>query len=351
MAGGTALWTGHPGFGVAVVVAVTLHEGAHALTAALLGRPARLRLQLGSGAAYLQTDRRLDGTDTAVLLAGSGLGGPAGWCLGFGLFHGVSGPYLPGFGAALMDVSVGWSLYQISPLPVTDGGVLLRERLEPRWGAVRAWQATWVLGGLYAALWVAGSPRLLEPCIWLLGLAVVLGRSEMGYVRRVEAFQALQRGQPQAALRRALEAPKSLPKHERHALARLGVYAGLQIEDAEGVEQLIVDVPAAAPEGLDAITWLLRLDRDSGGPAAERVHDSVDGERAGAFDRERYADMSFYHAIFEARRLRPESALGLLERAAAHGFDDRDRLELEGAFERLRRHPRFRAVADGLSPR
>lgn len=337
-----------PSVAVGLLVAIVLHEVGHAVAARAFPREGSekgIRIQLGSGAPYLGPEEVLHARDAAVLLAGPLLGGALAGLAG----HAAA---LEG-GAALRDVGAMtralagvWTAYQLAPLPVTDGGVLLRRGLSPRLGALPAWRLSWAAGLLYALGFVLWSPYFLEPVVWLLGLSVILGRSEWGHVRHLEAWQAYRKGDLSRAV--SLATVEHLPQADRARLAELGLHAALELDDVAGVERLVDRLGPAHPLRLEAVTWLLRKDRDLGALLAERTHDAVDAGKAAGIDRERYGDLSFRHAILEASRLRPESALGLIERALDHGFDDRDRLLAEGALDRLRGHPRFVRLLERL---
>lgn len=334
-----------PEHGVGFLLVVALHEAGHGLLSALwpaAGAERGLRLQLGSGAPYL-SEVASTARDIVVLVGGAFLG--FGLALGFSFFVDLEpGPwsdlYLP-----LRSYGATWLIYQLSGLPVSDLGVGLRRSLGPRWGHLRVWWAEWALGAAVGGALVASSPTWIEPVAWLGGLAVLLARGESAHIRHLEAFEAMERGQLERCLKLVLGYRGG--RAFRGPLAELGVHAALELEHTSAVERLAEDLHPTAPLRLEAVVWLLRRDRDVGALFAERAHDRVDEDRAPQLDLERYADLSFYHAVFEARHLRPESAMGLLERAAKHGFSDRERWSAEGAFDAIRHRPRFLRLLDG----
>lgn len=346
---GIGLWT-TPEAGLAFFWAVLLHEVAHSALSALFTRPnaeSGLRLQLGSGVPYLSDNEPLSSRDLAVLLAGPVLGA----ALGLGLAQALLAQpqaFFQRLGPSLIAFALIWNVFQLSPLPVADGGVILRRQLGSRLGRLRMWRLGWGLGLAMGLALMAFSPALIEPVVWLLGLSIFLARSEVGHVRLLEAYEAYDAGDPRRALEVIAQAPSHLPRPDRARLAELGLHAAFDLEDPGRVEGFIDALPGAHPLRLEAVTWLLRRDSAVGARAAERVHDAVDAEQLSLLDSEGYADLTFYHAVHEALHLRPESSLGLLERAVARGFKDRDRIEAEPSFDRLRTYPRFRSTLEQL---
>jgi hypothetical protein len=333
-----------PSAGLGAGLAILLHEVGHAAAAALAGRRGPLRLHLASGEAYLDDDTSGPGVPL-VLLAGAGLGGPLGWALG-GALLGSGAASARALGESLRVFVLVWSAYQLAPVPVTDGGALLR-RAASRWvGPLSAWRGTWALAAGGMAVAVLYVPFTLV--LWLAGLALVLGRSEAGHVWALEAYARVEAGALDRAVVLARRAPRYLSARDRARVAEVGLYAALEREDEAAVEALLERLDPCAPRAVEATTWLLRRGRDLGAVVAERIHDAVDRERAPHLEREPYAELSFRHAIHEATRLRPESALGLLERAVAHGYDDAFRIEAEGGFDALRAHPRHARLLAGL---
>ena len=144
--------------------------------------------------------------------------------------------------------------------------------------------------------------------------------------------------------------PDRMRSAELRSLVELGLASALELEDDKAVESLAARLPPYHRAALGAAEWLLRRDRAYGARIAERALEAVDHERVreGEIDRERFADLTFWFAIHEAEALRFDSALGLLERAVAFGFDDLDRLEAEGRFATLFERARFVALVDRL---
>lgn len=336
-----------PPVGLAFAIVVLLHELGHAMVAALW--PAadgdlRVRLQLGSGTAYLP---RVPAPlrDAAVLLGGAAIGLAVQLSLAFALDQGPHG-FWRAVGDGLAGIGWSWTLYQISPAPTADGGALLRRIWARRFGRRRVGFGCWVAFALLAGGVLAIRPDLLEPVVWLVGLALLLARSESAHLAAAEVYDAFEAGQLDEAVRRAERAVARLPRAERARVAEIGVHAGIERGRAEAVLVLARELPAGSLLWLEAIRWLLARDVDGAAVEAERLHDGVDADRVRLDDDEAYAELCLAHAAFEAGHLRPESALGLLERAVDKGFDHRDRIHAEGAFTRLREHPRYaRALA------
>lgn len=328
-----------PSFGAAFLAVLALHELGHTSVALILGvrgpdPKAVLRLQLGSGASDLP-EGSFSSKDGAVLL-----GGPALGLLGALVLAAALDERAPETASAVRTSAFVWSVFQMVPAPVTDLGALLTRVLQPRWGRLRLWWGGWGLGALSVLALVATGPEWLGVIGWLTGLAILLGRSEAAHVRHLEIYDAFEAERWSEVLRAARRA--QLPAREGVAVAELGVHAALEMEDADGVAELLERLPTGRPLALDAARWLLQRNDARGAAYAERLHDRVD--RGGAVASSIYAELAFYHAIQAARGHQHETALGLLERAATHGFDDRDRWCAEGAFEPFRNHPRYRRL-------
>lgn len=330
--------------GSALALSIALHELGHGLAARALGRPMQVVLQLTGGLTYLgPKDTR--GQQALVLLAGP-LAGGVGFALGRLLEASFAGQLLGYFGTLLSSMSVLWAVFQVLPFPPLDGGLLLRRvGLAGLASATLAWRLGWILGFTVSLLLVAMEPRLLEPAVWLVGMVVILGRAEAGHVRHLDAFEAWQRGDHAEVIRRVRRAPDYLDPRDRRALLELGVSAGIEQEDFSAVEDLAAKLPAAHPSCVRAAEWLMMRGRAFGARLAEQAFDAWDADRLeGPVDRDRWADLAMRLAIYEADSLKLDSALGLLERAAALGFDNVDRLEAEGAFHQLRENPRWATI-------
>ncbi|MEO1229768.1 MAG: hypothetical protein AAFZ18_12745 [Myxococcota bacterium] len=329
---------GRPSLGAALAIVIVTHELGHAIAAALLrvrglaGTRMLLPIQLGSGVSYLP-ESSLDVRGGAVLLAGLGLGFPSALAIGALIQDPVGS-------ADLRTVAEVWLVFQLVPAPVTDGGVLAQRLLEPRLGRVRSWWLGWALAAGVVSLLVWRWPGQLPVIAWLSGLAVLLGRSEAAHVRHLEIYDAFEAERWNEVIKAALRT--RLPPRERLAVAELGIHAGFELGDEAAVSELLLRLPAGQQLALEAATWLLRRGRADGAVFAERIHHRVDGGRP--VDAEAYADLAFFHAVYAAHQGHQETALGLLERAVEHGFDDADRWRAEGAFEGLRDHPRHRQL-------
>jgi hypothetical protein len=148
-------------------------------------------------------------------------------------------------------------------------------------------------------------------------------------------------------LARVKKLPEYLDKDDRAKLVELGLFAAKELGDAESAFELSAQLPPFRPVVMSTGEWLLTLGNSGGAKIAQRALDALDQERTKITteeERERYADLTFRYAVYEARELRLESALGLLERAASLGFADRDRIEAEPAFRPLADNPRWTKV-------
>ncbi|MCA9554183.1 MAG: hypothetical protein KC933_29380 [Myxococcales bacterium] len=335
---------------LAFACAVAFHELGHALAARLVtGRFAMILQLTGGGGALRDVPGRR--AQALVLLAGP-LFGLLPWALGTALLARGHEGWLAYFGALLRYLGVVWAVFQLLPFPPMDGGLVLRGALTRVLGsATLAWRLGWVLGLTCLLLIVAVDVRLLEPAVWLLGMTLILGRGEAGYVRHMDAYGAWERGEHREVLSRVRGLPDYLPKEDKEALSALGVAAALELGDAAAVEDHATRLPAAHPRAVAAAEWLLRQGRPLGAKLAEQALDALDAERpeCKAVDNERWADLAFQLAVFEARAMKPSSALGLLERAVALGFDHLDRLEAEAAFRGMAKQPRWAALVDRLA--
>lgn len=333
----------------ALALAIVIHELGHALVARAAGGRGPVVLQLTGGGTYL-SDLPGPKAQSAVLLAG-----PAAGVLTFALGHALAGrfegQYLAYFGGYLRFMAALWSIFQLLPFPPLDGGLLLRRVILGRLGsATTAWRLGWVLGFAAVLLLVSLEPRIMEAAVWLTGMTVLLGRAEAGYVRHVDAFSAWQRGEYKDVVRRVRSLPDYLEAADKVGLLELGVAAAIELEDEAAVEDLVAKLPAAHASCVKAAEWLLRRGRPFGARLAEQAFDALDAERvtAAQIHRADWADLAFRLAIFEAEALKDSSALGLLERATALGYDDLDRIEAEGAFDRIRENPRWHEVLAGI---
>ena len=326
----------------ALLIVIAVHELGHAAAALLVTGRFSVTLQLTGASVYV---RRIENKhhQAFVLVAGS-LAGLVPVGVGSALIIQYPGAWPGVFGAVLRYCAVVWSCFQLLPFPPMDGGILMRRViLSDRASATRVWRASWAAGFTIVAALVALESSLLEPAVWLTGMVVILGRSEAGYVRHMDAFAAWERGDFAEVIRWVRSMPDYVVRVDQIAILELGVAAARELEDAAAVEDFAARLPAAHATAVGAAEWLLLHRRSFGARLAEQAFDALDAERvSGAtIDRERWGDLAFRLAIFEAEQLKMESALGMLERAAELGFDDVDRLEAEGAFARLVDRPRY----------
>lgn len=331
-----------PMFAFALAVAVLVHELGHAVAARIFGGRPRLLLQIAGGRAYVGDSMRR----VPILLAGSIASGalvviaakvatPARGTLAYEIFY-----------AGLI-----WTGYQLAPYPPCDGGQILRALSSRRLAPLPIWWLSWGLGFAYAALVVALDPHFLEPCVWLTGAALILGRGEAGYVRHLDAYGAWERGQHAEVVKRAKGTPEYIDKRDKVPILELGVSAAIELSDEASIEELAARLPPFVPSLVQAATSLMTKERALGAKLAERALDALDAERVKRteIDRDRWADMVFRLAVFEAAELRFESALGVLERAVDLGYRDRDRIEAEPAFAKLSGHPRWTALLESVT--
>jgi hypothetical protein len=331
---------------IAFSFVVLLHEVAHFLAARSFGdRRSQLILGVAGGGSYTR-DLGERGRKIAVLLAGpmvTALSALIGWIALLVAPH-------PQW-AALFFASAVWCVYQLSPFPPLDGGQILQILLGPRMrSATLLWRAQWVIGLAFAAGVALLQPWLIQEVVLLSGLALVLGRSESGYVRHLDAYSAWEKGDHKTVLKMVRALPDYLDKGDKTALLELGLMSAIELQDEAAVEELAQLLPAYRPEVLKSAEWLLMKNSSIGAKLAQRALDALDAEQVkpGAEDMERFADVAFRFAVYEARNGTADSAIGLLERAIGFGFSDLDRLEADAAFQALRSHPRYRPTVDRI---
>lgn len=337
-----------PSLGAAFFLVLAFHELGHALVAARQGRPFRWWVQVGGAQPYVF--ELLPWAELKVVLGGV-LGDAVLFGLGFLLARRAPIEEVANFGADLAAVALLWSGFQLLPFPPLDGGILLRRLLSERLGtALWAWRIGWALGLVCVVLVAWRFPAWLEPAVWLTVMTVALGRSEAGYVRHLDAYQAWTRGEHQVVLAKVKQPPDWLPKADRDRLHELGVSAAIEAQDGAALERHAGALPPQSKAAIQAAEWLLRHDRPYGARIAEHAYDALDAERVKAkdLDRDRWADLMVHHAFFEAGHGRDESALGLLERAVQLGFDHLERLEAEPRLERIRLHGRYLALTQAV---
>lgn len=326
-----------PVAGAAFALVILVHELGHAVAARLFGGELRLLMQLAGGRVY--------GQRLSVLLAGPVAGAlmvPAGAEL-------MS--VRPDWGYALFYASLVWTGYQLAPFPPVDGGQILQSLLSRKIGsAVWIWRISWLLGFAWVAAIIALDNAFVEPCVWLTGVALILGRGEAGYVRHLDAFSAWERGDHREVVKRAKATPDYLDKRDRVPILALGVTSALELEDEAAIQDLAGRLPAGEAAVIEAATWLLMREKAYGAKLAERALDALDSERVKRRDihEERWSEMVFRLSVYEAANLNAESALGLLERAIELGYENRDRIEAEPAFARMTAHPRWKGIVGRL---
>ncbi|MEQ9503410.1 MAG: hypothetical protein RIT81_41500 [Deltaproteobacteria bacterium] len=347
--GGVALATQLP-LGVAFLVAILVHELGHAIAHRIAtGGPFVLYLQVGGGGSYVR-DLPTARPQSIVLLAGP-LFTLVPALVGHLVVQNADSNVIAWWGASLRFASLMWAGFQALPFPTLDVGLLLRRWLVKKTeSAMLAWRIGWVLGFTVIVLVVTIDFSLIGWALWLTLVAVLLGRAEATYVKHVDAFAAWERKDHQTVLAMVNGLSDRSRREDRMPLYVLGLASALEIEDEKRVETLAAKLPAHHPSALGAGEWLLRRGRAYGAKLAENALEAIDHERVKTkdIDRERYADLTFRYAIHEATELRPDSAMGLLERAVELGFDDLFRLEAEGSFVALHERPRYRAVIDRL---
>lgn len=326
-----------PVTGAAFALVILVHELGHAVVARLGGADLRLLLQLAGGRVY--------GQRSSVLLAGP---------VASGLLIPVGAQLMrsqPVVGYALFYAAVVWTGYQLAPFPPLDGGQILQRLLSSRIGsAVWTWRLSWLLGFVWVAAVVLLDPGFVEPCVWLTGVALILGRGEAGYVRHLDAYSAWERGDHREVVKRATATPDYLDKRDRVPILALGVTAALELEDESAIQHLAGKLPPGEPAAIEAATWLLMREKAYGAKLAERALDALNAERVKRrdIDEERWSEMVFRLSVYEAANLNPESALGLLERAIELGYENRDRIEAEPAFSKMKEHPRWEGIVGRL---
>ncbi len=342
---GVGLYAG-PIFAGAFVAVIAMHELGHALASP---QPFRLYLQMTGGVDYIKEVQ--SGRRTVVLLAGVLTGALS---IALGLLIGRMGGVGVEIGRGLYFAGLIWTGFQLMPFPPMDGGLLIEgtlQKLVPN--AVWVFRLQWLLGLLLVAGLVYMMPQLLEPAVWLTGMALVLSRSYAGYIRHLDAYKSWEKGDHRAVIAKVKSAPDYLDRRDRGPLLELGVLSAIELEDRKAVERFSGLLPAYHSATIKSADWLLRNDQPYGAQLAERAFDALDAEQVKRhrIEEDRWADLALRLAVFEAVELRPESALGLLERALELGFDDLDRIEAEGAFQRLHANPRWAKLIEALKPK
>lgn len=321
-------------YGLGLFAAICAHEAGHALAAQLFGGKIPLTLQMTGGGNYLR-DLGARRAELIVLIAGP---------IASGLFAALSIFAGPEF---FYSAAV-WTVYQLMLFPPLDGGQILRIILASRGvSATIAWRAGWVLGILTSILLVWLDSNYLQPVVLLSGMALILGRGESGYVRHLDAYALWEKQDHRGVLDRVMKLPQYLDKEDRARLLELGLFSAKELGDENAAAVLAAELPPFRPVVMQIGEWLLTRGNIGGAKIAERALDALDQERFKAVtpeDRERYADLVFRFAIYQARERRAESALGLLERAVDLGFADRDRIEADADLRRLADSPRWERV-------
>lgn len=335
---GVGLLSGSWQYALAFLASIAIHEVGHAFAAQLYGSRAPLTLQLTGGGSYV---RELPSVQSKIFVL---LAGPIASAI-FAALSIFAGP-------EFFYVAMVWAVYQSMPFPPLDGGQILRIILSERGvGATFAWRLGWLLGFAIAVGLVLLDSNNLQPVVLLSGMALILGRGESGYVRHLDAYALWEKGEHRALLARVKNVPQYLDREDRARLLELGLFAAKEVDDPSAAEELAAQLPPFRPVVMSTGEWLLIRDHPAGAKIAQRALDALAEERVKLTvpeDRERYADLTFRYAVFEARALRMDSALGLLERAAEFGFSDRDRAEAEPAFKAFLATPRWTKVLDRL---
>lgn len=335
---GVGVLSGSWQYALALFASIAVHEVGHAFAAQLYGSRAPLTLQMTGGGSYVR-DLPLARVKILVLLAGP---------IASAIFAGLAIFAGPEF----FYTAIVWAIYQAMPFPPLDGGQILRILLSQGGiGATFAWRIGWVLGFAVAVGLVLIDSNYLQPVVLLSGMALILGRGESGYVRHLDAYALWERGEHRALLAQVKNPPRYLDRDDRAGLLELGLFAAKELDDPAAAEELAAQLPPFRPVVMSTGEWLLIRDHAAGAKIAQRALDALAEERVkltGPEDRERYADLTFRYAVYEARALRADSALGLLERAAEFGFSDRDRAEAEPAFKHFLATPRWSKVLDRL---
>jgi hypothetical protein len=326
-------------YGLGLFAAICAHECGHAIAAQIFGGKSALTLQMTGGTNYIR-DLAARRAQILTLLAG-----PVASAF-FAALAILAGPEF--FYAAAV-----WTVYQLMPFPPLDGGQILRIILLSRGiGATFAWRLGWISGLLLAAAIVGLDSNNLQAVVLLSGMAVILGRGESGYVRHLDAYALWEKQDHRGVLDRVMKLPQYLDREDRARLLELGLFSARELDDEASAAVLAAELPPFQPVVMHTGEWLLTRGNIGGAKIAQRALDAIDQERiklTAPDDRERYADLTFRYAVYEARERRAESALGLLERAVDLGFADRDRIEADAELRRLADSPRWEKVIAKLS--
>lgn len=335
--------------GVGFLIAILVHELGHAIAKKIVEGDFVLYLQVGGGGPYVRSvrDRK---HFVFVLLAGPLLTLVPALAGHLYVQYAPTGLYAF-WGASLRFACLVWAGFQLLPFPTLDTGLILRRWITKKTdSATLAWKVGWVLGFTIIILVVTLSFDLFPWAVWLTVVAILLGRAEAAYVRHVDAFSAWERGDHKGVIAYVTALPEKTKPADAIGLLELGLASAIHLEDVAMIEKLAGRFPSHHPSALGASEWLLIRERPYGAKLAEAALEELDHERVkqADVDLERYADMTFRFAIFQAAEMRWDSALGLLERAVVFGFDDVDRMEAEGRFDRIRDRSRFQALIGRL---
>lgn len=330
---------------LAFLVAILVHEAAHWGLARALGAPSTpLILQVTGGGSYV---RSIESTKKkiAVLAVGPVASGVATLLALLAAIFG--GPSIGKHAGFLFYASAVWTMYQLTPFPPLDGGQILRVLLAPRFmSATTAWRTGWAAGFIVAAAWVLADVSYAQPVVLLVGMALILGRGEAGYVRHLDAYAAWEKGDHAKVIRLVKKVPDYIDRSDRRTVLEVGVFSAMELEDASALEEITRQLPPYRPVVIKAAEWLLLRNNPHGAKLAQQALDALDHEvvKPAPDELEVFADLLFRYAVYEARELRSDSALGLLERAIDLGFRDADRLGADVDLGRLEAHPRYRTL-------
>jgi Zn-dependent protease len=332
-----------PSLALSFLLAIFVHELGHSLVARKLGiTTPKIILQVTGGGSYI---REVSEPRRRILVL---LAGPAASTF-------LSAVALVARSEDLFYAATVWSVYQLMPFPPLDGGQLLRIVLARRIeSATLAWRLGWILGISIAVTFVLIDFGNLQPVVLLTGMALVLGRAESGYVRHLDAYAAWKRGDHRTVVNLANRVPEYLPPEDKRTLFELALRSAIELEDVRAIQSFSDHLPPYSPVVIAAAEWLLGRREGYGAKLAQRALDALDHEQVkltSREDRERWAELVFRFARWEAIELRGDSALGLLERAVELGFDDTDRLELDGDLLVLRGLPRWQAILRRIQER
>jgi hypothetical protein len=317
--------------------AVVAHELGHGVVgAAVLGRPWRFDLQLGAMDAYVDAAESSRNHWIVAALGAAGSSALAG-----------------ALAVAGLDATPAWAwtAYQAFVFPASDGGVLVRDAMVRRgWTPTSAFRRVAVGSAIVAALglgaaWQVEAMGLFGIALGLSALAFVVAHTEWPPLVHVEAYRAWDEGRHDEVFHWARTLKRGGPRLVT-GVRELATRSALARQDVERTVEFGGGLDARDSVRLDAADMLLAHEDARGARWVEDALDHLDRAPAAwtEADRERLSPLLVRFALFESHHRRPESAAGLMERAAELGPVDYEWLTYAAGGRAVLDHPRVRRL-------